>query len=472
MNRIDRAPARHLLRTLTAALILTLAIGAPVAAPAPVQAAGGTYYVATWGSDSNSGRNGSPWRTLQKAANAVPAGATVVIRRGTYAGFVMTRSGTSSAPIIFRSQRGEQVVLDGNSNTLNVVRISRAHDIVIRGLVIKDARADKSGAGIRVDQGSYRITIAGNVLRHNRSYGVSIVDSTHVTVRDNDIRYNAEGVFILRDGQGVAVVGNRIHHQNKMVVATEGGHDDHGGVGVSLVYTTGRVLVAGNRVWANRAPSPDWGYDGGAFEIYGASNARIEKNRIWNNRMVIETGSSGPACQDNQFVRNIAFGATTRDVSKGLVLRCAEDMLIANNTFDRLDQFVFDLKNGGTNHSTSLRGLRILNNIAVMRQGKIYGIESAMPSSVVVNYNLVRHLNDGVIGSVVGKGSTSSLSTFRRWTGFESHGMDANPRFVNASERNYHLRSLSRAVDAGYFIASVTSGLTGAAPDIGRFERR
>jgi hypothetical protein len=256
------------------------------------------------------------------------------------------------------------------------------------------------------------------------------------------------------------------------VVATEGGHDDHGGVGVSLVYTTGRVLVARNRVWANRAPSPDWGYDGGAFEIYGASNARIEKNRVWNNRMVIETGSSGPACQNNHFVRNIAFGATTRDVSKGLVLRCAEDMLVANNTFDRLDQFVFDLKNGGTNHSTSIRGLRILNNIAVMRKGKIYGIESSMPSSVVVDYNLVWHLSDGVIGSVVGKGWTTSLRTFRQWTGFEAHGMEANPRFMNASEHNYHLRGLSKAIDAGDYIATVTAGLVGSAPDIGRFEHR
>ena len=49
--------------------------------------AGKTYYVATTGSDTAAGTSAAPWKTLQKAANAVAAGDTVIVRAGTYAGF-------------------------------------------------------------------------------------------------------------------------------------------------------------------------------------------------------------------------------------------------------------------------------------------------------------------------------------------------------------------------------------------------
>ena len=41
-------------------------------------------FVATWGSDSNSGSKASPWRTLGKAVGAASSGTTIVVRGGTY----------------------------------------------------------------------------------------------------------------------------------------------------------------------------------------------------------------------------------------------------------------------------------------------------------------------------------------------------------------------------------------------------
>ena len=66
-------------------------------------ASAATYYVATDGDNNNSGTStGSPWRTIQKAADTVAAGDTVFIKAGNYGdeNVLMKTSGTSSEAMI------------------------------------------------------------------------------------------------------------------------------------------------------------------------------------------------------------------------------------------------------------------------------------------------------------------------------------------------------------------------------------
>lgn len=65
-----------------------------------------TYYVATDGNDSNNGSSGTPFLTIQKAADVVSAGDTVIIRDGTYTTTVdslatLYTSGTAGNEITF-----------------------------------------------------------------------------------------------------------------------------------------------------------------------------------------------------------------------------------------------------------------------------------------------------------------------------------------------------------------------------------
>ncbi len=64
----------------------------------PALAHGTTYYVATTGSDSNSGTQTKPFKTIQKAANVVVAGDSVSVASGTY-NISSTDSGTSEYAI-------------------------------------------------------------------------------------------------------------------------------------------------------------------------------------------------------------------------------------------------------------------------------------------------------------------------------------------------------------------------------------
>jgi len=238
------------------------------------------------------------------------------------------------------------------------------------------------------------------------------------------------------------------------------------------VKSTGHLVVSGNSVWGNRAVSSDWGYDGAAFSVYGASNWTIRSNVSWDNRNVMESGTDAnrTACDNNQFVRNVNYADTTVDRTVGMVLRCASDTLIANNTFVGMQSFFFDISHNKGTWGGSIDGLRILNNI-MSGPAKIYGIGTwPLPSSVVINYNLINRTGTGNVASVVGIGDIGTFSGLRSITGFEDSGLTGDPRFVDPANDDYHLRSDSPAVDAGRVISGITDGYRGSAPDMGRFE--
>jgi parallel beta-helix repeat protein len=455
-----------------AALTLALVL---VAGNVPrVEASSSVYYVSPTGHDGNPGTLPAPWRTLQKAADTVPVGSTVYLRGGTFGPFIMRRSGTASAPITFAAYGSEKPIVDGRKAVAYTIKIVGAKHVRVRGLTIRGGyNGGYSGAGITAESSAY-IEIRNNLIIDNKAWGVRSFNSTYVTIDGNEVTQNAVGIHVGRAGAGTLVTDNRVHHNNKMMVNTMGVNgDDAGGEGIALVMTTGSVTVSGNTVWGNRAASYDYGYDGGAFSVYGASNWTITGNTTWDNRNVMETGTDAnkTPCDNGRFTRNINYGATTVDRTVGMTLRCASNTLVANNVFDGTQFFVFDISHNKGGWGASIEGLRIVNNILSVSSGKIYGIETyPLPASVVIDHNLLYNSGPGYLASVVGKGGTASLATFRLWTGREWNGRVGNPRFVNSANRDYRLSADSPAIDKGRLLSGVTDGYRGAAPDMGRFE--
>lgn len=86
-------------------------------------AIGATHYVAPLpaGSDSNPGTKASPWRTIQKAADTVNAGDTVIVKDGTYtgSGYAVVEvkcAGTAHNWITFRAENLHGAVVDGTTD--------------------------------------------------------------------------------------------------------------------------------------------------------------------------------------------------------------------------------------------------------------------------------------------------------------------------------------------------------------------
>ena len=446
----------------------------PTPAPLPTPS-GAVYYVSTSGSDSADGSAARPWRTLAKAAASTPAGATAIIASGTYAGFTMSRSGSSGSPITFQAASVGSVHVTPPAGA-SVITIAGAHYITLTGLSIEGAGGSQN-AGVDVLDGSSYITVSGGTLANNRSYGVDVNGSTYVSIVGNTITGNDVGIRINRAGAGVVIDSNDVVNNTGMVVNDPAPSTDWGAVGISFLHTVGPIVAKNNTIHGNRAPSDDYGYDGGAFEIYGSSGATMASNRIWDNQDVIETGTDGQACANNTFARNVAWGGNNKSVVSlrgpqvnGIILRCGQNMLIANNTFDDLDYWVYDISASG-GFAGNIAGFKIENNVSYQAAHKIYAIEVALPGDAVIDNNVSYNSPGAPFASVPGNGNVPNIATFRSLEGREQHGLYGNPLFTNLGGLDFHLLAGSPAIDAGTPIAGVTDGYHGAAPDAGAYER-
>ena len=328
--------------------------------PVPAAAAFATTdrFVSPTGSDAGLGSLRAPWRSVQYALDHAPA--TIYLRAGTYrGGLTIRRSG-----LVLSGFPGEVAAIRGGAR--DVVRFVGVTSGALRHLVVRDA-PEVGGSGVLIAS-SRNVRIEDDVLRNNRSYGLRTWNSTQVRIAGNDVFGNDTGIQVSYAADGVVVADNLVHDNDRMIVNTANVYgDDHGAVGIVFLKTTGHSLASGNQVWGNRAASFDYGQDGGAFEVYGASDVTIRDNVAWDNKDVLETGTSGLPCARLQFVRNLAYGATSlRGWSRGLIVACASASLIANNTLDGFDVSAISVVQDPANlYLGSVDGLRVTNNILV-----------------------------------------------------------------------------------------------------------
>lgn len=458
-----RAGRSDPVRARTAFIICVALITAACAAPAELesprppaastsspalQLPPGEYHVAATGNDSAAGSVAAPWRTIAHAVSVVPSGSVILIGPGTYGGAEIRRPDLTLAA----SGPDRPVVQDQ-------LAVRNTHDIVISGLLIEDV-TETYRAALYVED-SARVTIEDNVLRGS-SFGLHLVRVTDSVISDNEMTDNAVGIEVHYAGSGVVLSENRIHTNNREL-------DEHrGSTGVNFYYTDGPITLRANELIDNHGQN---------VEIYSASGVSIEDNRVAGAWDAIETGTDEPEleCHDLRIVRNVFYRSSSGPAEqRGIYLRCASDSLVAHNTIDGMDFFAIGLSHQAGSFGGSIDGLRVLNNVLV--NGRPYSIDTALPSSVVVDYNLVRPGSGPEHGTQIAwvapqGASTSSYDTFRDWTGFDSHGLLAEPRFVSASTRDYRLQADSPAVDRGLVLSGVNASYGGAGPDLGHLER-
>jgi hypothetical protein len=253
---------------------LSRAAGAGTDPATPAISAAASYYVAPSGSDSNAGSSGSPFRTIQKAADVAGAGDTVIVRSGTYTGarriVSLGRSGAAGRPITFLSEHKWGAILDGQRQSLEAwyfgpgighVRVQGfeirnleahgfdfygggVHDITIArnhvhdiGRNCTDTRNGRTGASLGA--GAHRVTFDGNVWHHigryapgergclprteyyqNHDHGIYVADADAITIKNNVFYALGRGWPIHRYSsredltRGLTVVNNTFAGQN------------------------------------------------------------------------------------------------------------------------------------------------------------------------------------------------------------------------------------------------------------------
>src|SRR5580658_2329049 len=285
---------------------------------------GATFYVSKKGSDSNPGTIGSPWLTIQRAANSVSAGATVYVLAGVYNESVnFPSSGTSSAPITFQSYPGQTAVIDGTGVPVNGTQgliniVGDRSYITIKGFEIRHyttTSEDNVPTGVWITGSGTGVQILNNRVHdittkaeaNGNAFGISVYGTSKTPITQLVISGNE--VYDLRTGESESVnvdgnvtyfkITNNLIHDNDNIGIDAIGYEGVGPVGYDeAMYGE----ISGNTIYnisgiANAGEGDE--YDADGLYCDGCAYVTFERNVIFQVDYGIETTSENQVCLEN-----------------------------------------------------------------------------------------------------------------------------------------------------------------------------
>ncbi len=390
-----------------------------------------SYYVDdVGGSDVNIGTSiNFPIKSISKVNSlAISPGDVVSFKRGgSWSGTIDTaRSGTDGNPIVYTAYgNGSAPVLTNPcSGCYSNVFVIRGSWIVIKDLYLKDTHH------------------AAIILR---------AGSSNVTISDNEISNTGIGIFLQTSNHTVS--RNTIHDLQMVVNNTSNPDDDYGANGIWLEHSDNNE-ISYNTCKNCRAPSFDYGFDGGFVEFWtGNNNNNIHHNWVENTNGFIEIGGNDPGgtvsnntISYNVLYNNLGFGCLHTD---GNFRASVDNLIIEHNTIVNLNVDGYRMLDcmAPTPSMITFR-----NNIVVSP------IQIANSGNFTRSNNLYYMLNGASIGYSLNSG--------------EKIG---NPLFVNIDNKDFRLQSSSPARDSGINLGYTTDFVSnrvpsGVSPDIGAYE--
>jgi parallel beta-helix repeat protein len=409
-----------------------------------VKLGGPSFFVAMTGSDSSNGSSTTPWKTIQHAIDTAPASANIIIAAGSYQPFNASKAGQQIG-----GASGATVTVAGGSGIRDIVLISannvKVSNLTITGCVPNSNPTggfeDQPSTGVRVNDGTSGVIVSALTVANSDTtlntqglkfgcYGIFIHNATNTSIDGNNIHHNGYGVDVVGGGSGVVIKNNQIHDNDVIIRNNTAGNDDFGAVAIGFAQVTGTPgpIAENNTMYNNQGPSNDYGTDGGGFEIFNASNLTLRNNTIYNNENILETGTqSGGSCKNNAFTGNTVSGKTSGSTitqSVGMILRCADHMNIDNNSFTKINWWVFEIESDAT-FGSGIDGMEITNNTVDQTPAsgttseKTYSL-NLNPSGHSLNINNNHYRFQNVFGNDWNGMTITSLSAWRSTTGFDS----------------------------------------------------
>ncbi len=418
---VPLAPQRFFSVCKCVALVFGIAclaiIGAISGAP---QRRGATYHVSPTGSDSNPGSEARPFRTIQKAADSVKPGDTVLVDDGvyTYSGpndcygkvvVCVSRGGSPDNWVVFRSKNKWGAKIDGGNGKAGAgfavrggASYVRIQDFEITGL----ANADGSASGIDLFDGGSHFQVVGN---HVHNIGRVCTNTSN----------GQNGVYIKADN--VLVEANLIHDNGRLTPGQQG-------------------CQPNNMHWQN--------HDHGVYHS-GGDHVTIRDNIIYNIKQgwAIQVWPKSRAHM-NIINNTIAFGNQHKGKLGAIVMWApssggmkVSDSAIANNIFYGVNTAAIWMGGASGEEPMRLANVRISNNI-ISSGVLLFAEKNVNTSGLILADNLER----------------------------------TDPKFADPAAFDFHLRSDSPAIDAGLALPGVGADYDGRVRprggrvDIGAYE--
>jgi len=409
--------------------------------------AGGTYYVATNGSDDNSGSVDNPFGTFDHAIRVATPGDTICVRGGTYMldhRLLIDKAGTSDSPINLWAMPGEIPILDFSSNPLPPPQ-PRDGDV---GTV-------NEAVGIHIGSRGHWWHLKGLTIQNAPYYGVRIYGS-HNTLEQLTMRYNKASGLEITGKEGLIPSYNLVLNCDSYLNfdPQSNGEDADGFAAKFDTLGPGNVF-RGLRAWSN---SDD------GFDFWHASPGVLLED-CWS----FDNGFKRP-----QWATQVT--GSWRGDGLGFKLGASAGQLILNRVAAWGNKaFGIDENGNGDPNGVIIRNATLVNNAKDGNPVQI-SLDDGKPHTVT---NTIAFDVDG--GGVTGfEGPVSHA--FNTWNGigvsaadFESLDMDllfaaaTAPRSNDGSLPKIGLRLAagSHLIDAG---TNVGLPYIGAAPDLGAFE--
>jgi len=354
--------------------------------------------------------------TIQAAVSAAQAGHTVLVFDGSYAGFVVSRSGTSANRITIKAEGSSAVINQTNSNGEGIT-ISNASFVTVEGFTV----IGMPDYGLATHNASPTNPMHGLIIRNNTVHNSDFVNIYASEVADSLIEGNtasgsatSHGIYLANGGSDNTIIrGNRCFNNAKNGIHLNGDLS----IGGDGLHTG--ITIENNVIFGNTA---------NGLDLDGIQDSVIRNNLIYNNG-------------------NHALRAFAIDAAAG-----PKNLNVVNNTFVVSSGGGWPIKIAFSSDRPSLHDLgghTIFNNILVNNGGN---------GSIVVenpnfqsNHNVVK---DGF--SLDGEVSTISLSQWQA----AGHGQNSivstsAALFTNPGSADFTLKALAPAANAG--VASFNS---------------
>lgn len=456
--------------------------------------------------DSGPGTEGTPWCTIQHAANAMTAGETACIKTGLYPGMVLpAASGSPGLPITYRVHPGHenQVVVSGELAATAAFAITGAEHICVlglhltggisAGLLVLGPAADieidavesfENGAGaayeghgiaLRAGDGTSveRISIRDSEIHDNEKNGIAIWGNvSHVTIDRNHIHHCVDNIRTGRWGS-IAQDG---HPSRLTIIDNEIDHAERQGI---VTRATDSLLIAGNHLHHNGATGVQLHYD----EAGHSNNYAVVQNNLSEFNSQAYPGETGLWIDgtDDAVVRgNLLRGSETGlKLSKSNRVIVRHNLIVANNGNDLAflgshgvsvlselssgelpttdNVFVHNTlhRNGHADHSLGeltlfgdeLTGTLVKNNIVSETSAPFEFLVISSAGAEEVDFN--DYHASSRPETFVWQGYIMNWDQYRAASGFDQNTLTVEPGFVSPGGFDLRLLSSSQLIDAG-----------------------
>lgn len=395
-----------------------------------------TKYVSNSGSNSNSGNSwAEAWLTIQYAEDHISAGDTVWVQNGTYAGFDVRVSGTSSNPIVFIAA-GNNVNITTPTGTTDLINVENANYIEINGFRCINSPRN----GIRLVNADNCI-VRNNYCESSFERGIFTGFTDDILIEYNECLTSDDehGIYVSNSSDRSIIRYNICYGNNRGGIQINADESIPGGDGIST-----DPQIYGNVLYHN-------GYAGGAaINLDGVQGAFIYNNILYKNH------ASGIAL----FRQDGAEPSINALIIHNTIIN-------ANNA-----RWCILIVNGST-------GAKVYNNILINLNSLNTRGAIALTLSDTAGFDSDYNILTNKL-SINGDGSSVPLTTWQTY-GYDAHSVlhaPLNSIFEDTSTMDLHLTQGSQAIDAGEstYAAGVNTDIEGiirpqgANYDIGAYE--